>query len=529
MDYNIVENLKLAASATLPAKPRNKKTSCPIIEKLSEKQKKIRLDISCDKDPKSILHKKKERNIILKEIKSQQTLNAEIEIDKLATEIEASTDSQKTFKATKLILNINKKKSAIVIHNQEGKPIDNDKNKLETIAQHYTEKYKGNYHITPFLTPSKLDNPIDTKEIKEAITKLNLNKATGPDQIQAELLKATQDTVAPQLAEIFNNCFEKEVDIDLNINLGNLLLIQKPGKPKGPIANLRPIVLLSTFRKILSIVTLGRIRNKIENYLSASQAGFRPNRSTTDIVFAHKILIARIKKYQESFTILGIDLSSAFDTIHRDKLLDILKDIVDRDELTLIRFLLANTKLNLTCGNESTELTTIIGTPQGDSLSPILFVVYLEAALRELRPKLPTSTRFEPSELIYADDCDLIFDTPIEAKQSVPIIVETLGNWNLKVNASKTEFTTINRNTLEWQKTRKLGSLLDDQEDLKRRKQLATVAFKNLQAVWVRKNRIIKEDKILSLYNSLVLPILTYNCSTWSLTKKTDITFRLLS
>ena len=370
------------------------------------------------------------------------------------------------------------------------------------------------------MTPSKLDNPIDTKEIKEAITKLNLNKATGPDQIQAELLKATQDTVAPQLAEIFNNCFEKEVDVDLNINLGNLLLIQKPGKPKGPIANLRPIVLLSTFRKILSLVTLGRIRNKIENYLSASQAGFRPNRSTTDIVFAHKILIARIKKYQESFTILGIDLSSAFDTIHRDKLLDILKDIVDRDELTLIRFLLANTKLNLTCGNKSTELTTIIGTPQGDSLSPILFVVYLEAALRELRPKLPTSTRFEPSELIYADDCDLIFDTPIEAKQSVPIIVETLGNWNLKVNASKTEFTTINRNTLEWQKTRKLGSLLDDQEDLKRRKQLATVAFKNLQAVWVRKNRIIKEDKILSLYNSLVLPILTYNCSTWSLTKQ---------
>ena len=68
---------------------------------------------------------------------------------------------------------------------------------------------------------------------------------------------------------------------------------------------------------------------------------FRSNRSTTYIIFAHKLLIARVKKYQESFTILSIDLSSAFDTIDREKLLDILEDIVDKDELALIRYLLA--------------------------------------------------------------------------------------------------------------------------------------------------------------------------------------------
>ena len=55
--------------------------------------------------------------------------------------------------------------------------------------------------------------------------------------------------------------------------------------------------------------------------------------------------------------------------------------------------------------------------------------------MRDLRPKLPTSTKFQPCELIYADDCDLVFDTEQQARDSVPIIVETFGRWNLIVNA----------------------------------------------------------------------------------------------
>ena len=200
-------------------------------------------------------------------------------------------------------------------------------------------------------------------------------------------------------------------------------------------------------------------------------------------------------------------------------MIDILKDIVDSDELSLIRFLLANTNLNISCGTETTQIKTDIRTPQGDSLSPLLFIVYLEAALRDLRQKLPTSTRFQPCELVYADDCDLVFDTEQEARDSVPIIVETFGRWNLKVNASKTEFTTVNRNSSEWYKTRKLGSLLNDGKDIDRRKQLASAAFANFKSLWISRNKTIQEDKLLGLYNSLVLPILTYNSGTWSPTK----------
>ena len=92
-----------------------------------------------------------------------------------------------------------------------------------------------------------------------------------------------------------------------------------------------------------------------------------------------------------NITITEIDMSAAFDTIDRATLLNILETIIEEDELRLVRFLLSNTCLNIRIGGtkEEKKFTSNIGTPQGDSLSPILFGVYLENALKEVRPLLP--------------------------------------------------------------------------------------------------------------------------------------------
>ena len=103
-------------------------------------------------------------------------------------------------------------------------------------------------------------------------------------------------------------------------------------------------------------------------------------------------------------------MSRAFDTIRRDKLLTVLETLVNDSELRLIRMLLAETTLQprLKRAMGSTFATTI-GTPQGDSLSPVLFVIYLEAALRDLRHNLPQRPREDinmPHYIAYADDVD---------------------------------------------------------------------------------------------------------------------------
>ena len=63
-----------------------------------------------------------------------------------------------------------------------------------------------------------------------------------------------------------------------------------------------------------------------------------------------------------------------------------------------------------------------------------------------------------------------------------------------------------------------LGSLLGEAEDVARRKQLANVAFRKLSTVWFRRSRI-RLPLRLRLYESFVVPVLTYNMGTWGLTK----------
>ena len=66
----------------------------------------------------------------------------------------------------------------------------------------------------------------------------------------------------------------------------------------------------------------------------------------------------------------------------------ILKEEVklDDDELRMCQSLLADTNLKVKLGEAvSDPFETTIGTPQGDGLSPILFAIYLECALREVR------------------------------------------------------------------------------------------------------------------------------------------------
>ena len=194
--------------------------------------------------------------------------------------------------------------------------------------------------------------------------------------------------------------------------------------------------------------------------------------------------------------------------------------------MRIIRLLLADTSLEprLSTG-ECHAFATSIGTPQGDSLSPVLFTVYLEAALRDLRSCLPTRPQTDanlPLDVEYADDTDFISTSRLFLDDIERIAPACLAEWSLTINASKTERSSVCRHAdrvdEEWRMTRKLGSLLGEAEDVARRKQLANVAFRKLSTVWFRRSRISLPLR-LRLYESFVVPVLIYNMGTWGLTK----------
>ena len=82
-------------------------------------------------------------------------------------------------------------------------------------------------------------------------------------------------------------------------------------------------------------------------------------------------------------------MSKAFNTVKRNNLMELLETLLDPDETHMMKVLLKDVELSVRIGKEFSEkITTNIGVPQRDCLSPILFTLYLADALKTKRSKI---------------------------------------------------------------------------------------------------------------------------------------------
>ena len=352
-------------------------------------------------------------------------------------------------------------------------------------------------------------------------------------------------------AGIINRCFETHIFPD-SIGQATITPLQKPNKPIGPLKNLRPLTLSNAARKILSMATLRRIEAKVNDFTGSWQCAYKRGRSCADIVWCQRVLLSVVQRKKWEYHRMGIDMSSAFDTIKRSTILKLLK-ICDctEDELRIVRLLLSNTKLRVNVnGVLSAEFTSLLGAFQGDCLSGCLFTLVLAGALNELRftitisldrPIPPISADGMPLDSEYADDVDFNDEDSDNLSAILPQAQEILKKWNLYVNEDKTEFTHIylatksdrdnDGNPLSgneaWRKSITLGSMLCSKADIERRINLGYAAFNNYNKAW---NEKIPLNKRLILYNALVVSVLMYNSCCWAVPKnlleKLDIVHR---
>ena len=91
----------------------------------------------------------------------------------------------------------------------------------------------------------------------------------------------------------------------------------------------RGISLLSIPGKILARIILNRLTRYVEELgiLPESQCGFRSGRDTADMTFTFRQLQEKCKEHQQDLYAVFIDLSKAFDSVHRPGLWAILSKI----------------------------------------------------------------------------------------------------------------------------------------------------------------------------------------------------------
>ena len=192
------------------------------------------------------------------------------------------------YKAIRSII-ITDPQKQLLIDGKDGKTTD-ETEQVKIITDHFRNTlYDETTTPMKHVPPREMVRPFTQEEIKNAIRSLWNNKSARTDNICAELLKYSPEVIHSRIAEIFNS-IARSGKYSEELKEGILVPLPKPGKPQGPPANLRPIILLSVIRKILVICMIRRTSQKLSNKIPITQAAYRAGRSTTDNVFTFKVL-----------------------------------------------------------------------------------------------------------------------------------------------------------------------------------------------------------------------------------------------
>ena len=93
-------------------------------------------------------------------------------------------------------------------------------------------------------TPIPMSEPFTWKEIYETSLKFNINKSPDNNGHQAEHIKYAPKCVHQDIANLLNEVAETGT-YPIELKHGLIIPIQKPGKKKWKVENIRPVILLS--------------------------------------------------------------------------------------------------------------------------------------------------------------------------------------------------------------------------------------------------------------------------------------------
>lgn len=225
----------------------------PVLAELSARQRELQLRIYNDLKANT-KNLRRERNAILHQIRLRCRDIATKLIDEKIQRIENLSGAAQMFEAVRDVTRL--RTQPTVLLDDKGKYILDKKTTNARITKHFKDQFfiDSRPEIDADTTAKALDNPITAAEFRLTLRRLNNGRASGPDDIPAELLKYGADVIASKLAALVNASFARGEPLELGE--GVLLCLPKPNKPRGQCSSLRPIVLLNSIRKAISLIVL---------------------------------------------------------------------------------------------------------------------------------------------------------------------------------------------------------------------------------------------------------------------------------
>lgn len=470
--------------------------------------------------------------------------------------------------------------------NTEGKLCENAAENSKALETHYEKVYNIGSNVDASVIDEVRQRPVCTdldcapsdKEISKALQQAKKNKAVGDSKIPVEFWQALEgnDETETLFKDYIRSFWENESPPkDWLVN--RLRLIPKKGDPHD-LNNWRGIMLMEAAPKLVSSIIAARIKKFIlvEEGLE-EQNGFMPNRGCRDGIFSLKLALQKRREHGLGTWAVFVDLVKAFDSVPREAMYSVLDKFgIPPKMKRIIMKLHSGLIVKIQAGNSDVEIGSTCGVKQGCTMAPILFLIYMQAAVEVFNVtskhcKLQFKTRednvfsgrnirtrkdvvsFEISSSLYADDGAFLFESRSDLHQGMELIFRSFKRFGLICHVgrggakSKTEamyfpppqqlYQDANTLPLEidggcvtfTQSFKYLGSVLtsdlDDSTEVEARIKSASAAFASMRSQ-LFSSRYVKPAHKAQTYESIVLGLLLYGSETWSLTEKLKIRLR---
>ena len=373
--------------------------------------------------------------------------------------------------------------------------------------------------------------PVSLEQVREHFSSLVETKSSIG--IPNKLIKMASNQISIPLHRIYNESINTGIVPNI-FKISRITPIHKSGTHTDP-NNYRPVAVLSSFSKVLEKLIHDQLISFIEkhNILYEYQFGFRKGHSTEQAILE---ITDNLKlNIDKKLITCGVflDLTKAFDTINHNILLSKLYKYGIRGTPFLwFKSYIENRQQYVKINDiESDLLKMDCGVPQGSTLGPLLFLLYVNDMANASSKLL-----FR----MFADDTNIFYaaKTPQELQKTMNEELQHLLKYcatnKLSVNMKKTNFMIVSTkkcyppiqiSNIEYKSYIKyLGVYIDDK--LNWSYQISHVNNKMAKNIGIiKKLRYYINLKMLKqLYYNLIYPFLTYAILSWGNTYKTRLT-----
>lgn len=297
-----------------------------------------------------------------------------------------------------------------------------------------------------------LNKKFSLKEIIYAI-KMTPNRAPGPSGIRITLFKTFIQQFAPILKDVANEALLNGTTSEFLLN-GIITLIPKKENSNN-VNDMRPITLLEIPRKIITKAMTFRIKQVLSSNIFINEFQFcHPGRLIHENVHTLNLLIERAKSKGTNLHAAFLDCSKAFDYVSHDYLIEILKERkCGENFLKFISCFLKGTSKIVFKNSTSDKIKIERGVPQGETLSPFLFILAIDPLLnainddKNIKGSIIANKRVKV--MAYADDLVLISESKKDIERMLKHVKVYESASNAKLNETKSQILSFGKEKVD--------------------------------------------------------------------------------